>query len=177
MKIKESYIWSLNAYQFKLYMFLKYKDSNIKVNDNKDIKAVASFLRIPSDLILEGLVELENDRLIKIYADCIVVEEIEVISSINGMLAWAHTYIQGSIPMKIKESYIWSLKAYQFKLYMFLKYKDSNIKVNDNKDIKAVASFLRIPSDLILEGLVELENDGLIKIYADCIVVEEIEVI
>ena len=79
--------------------------------------------------------------------------------------------------MKIKESYIWNLKAYQFKLYMFLKYKDSNIKVNDNKDIKAVASFLRIPSDLILEGLVELENDGLIKIYADCIVVEEIEVI
>ena len=39
-----------------------------------------------------------------------------------------------------------------------------------------MASFLRIPADLILEGLIELENDGLIKIYADCIEVVGIEI-
>jgi hypothetical protein len=74
-----------------------------------------------------------------------------------------------------EKSYIWSLKAYQFKLYLFLKFIDSNIQVNDEKTIKAMASFLRIPGDLIVEGLLELEKDGLITIYADCIDIEGVE--
>ncbi len=77
--------------------------------------------------------------------------------------------------MKIKQAEFWGLKAYQFKLYMFLKYVDSKINVLNEKEIKSIAAFIRVPHDLIIEGLNELEKDGFIDILPFGIGIKEVE--
>lgn len=79
--------------------------------------------------------------------------------------------------MKKRMTDIWSMPAYRFKLYRFLKEIDSDITVENENEIKSISMFLRIPKGLIYEGLNDLEEDGFIVIDDFQIKIQEVELV
>ncbi|MCP4164153.1 MAG: hypothetical protein GY760_29180 [Deltaproteobacteria bacterium] len=78
--------------------------------------------------------------------------------------------------MKIKASELWGIKAYQFKLYMFLRYVDSNIDVENEREMKGLGSYLRIPPDLLIQGFSDLVELNFITFDYFGIKINEVDV-